>query len=213
MDSARSPRRTSVLPLFGAAGLMLATACKPAGGADNPERDLRDWSLADIEAELARNDEVLSDAGIMVAAVSIPPVATPDEGGAPPPGNDAAEDGGDTVIGSEAEDPVEVYDYEDEEAPAMQSAPEPEPMSAPMDEPESVRSRGSSRRRRAERRSAKDRGHCNRVCDLAEATCDLEVQICEMAERHPDEPRYEQACLRAEQQCVAASRACLRCEE
>ena len=45
------------------------------------------------------------------------------------------------------------------------------------------------------------------------ATLEGRPQICELAARHLDEPRYAQACLRAEQQCKAASEACQRCED
>jgi hypothetical protein len=51
------------------------------------------------------------------------------------------------------------------------------------------------------------------VCDLADATCDLETQICTLAEEHSDDPRYTNACVRSEEQCVAAAEACEACED
>lgn len=62
---------------------------------------------------------------------------------------------------------------------------------------------------RNERRAARDR--CDRICDLAEATCQLQARICEMAERHAGEERYESACQRANDQCSLASNACSSC--
>src|SRR5690606_2502903 len=55
-----------------AAGVPL-TACKATRRSDAPSLDVRGWSLAEIEAELQRNDEVLAREGIMVASASVPP--------------------------------------------------------------------------------------------------------------------------------------------
>jgi hypothetical protein len=63
--------------------------------------------------------------------------------------------------------------------------------------------------RRHERRAARDR--CDRICDLAEATCNLQTHICALADRHAGEARYESACQRANDQCKLASDACSAC--
>lgn len=53
---------------------------------------------------------------------------------------------------------------------------------------------------------------CTRICDIAESTCALAQQVCDLAAKHPDKPRYAKACKRAEQQCDAATEACDTCE-
>lgn len=52
---------------------------------------------------------------------------------------------------------------------------------------------------------------CTRICDLAQATCELRDHICGLAREHPDDARYTEACARAESQCTAASNACDTC--
>ena len=54
---------------------------------------------------------------------------------------------------------------------------------------------------------------CTRICDIAESTCALAQQVCDLAAKHPDKPRYAKACTRAEQQCDAATEACDTCED
>lgn len=187
------------------AGLPL-TACRAKGRSEAPGRDVRGWTLAEIEAELQRNDQALASAGIMVAAASVPPVTTAEPAPATEP------------TGEEA--PAEADDAGEGVQPTTPEAYEPAPTAAPpdyADEPleaeASSYGQGRERQRRASAHRDQAPSRCERVCDLAEATCELETQICELAERHPDEPRYAQACARAEQQCEAAARACDRCED
>ena len=45
-------------------------------------------------------------------------------------------------------------------------------------------------------------GDCETLCDLSSATCDLQVRICVLAERHTDDPRYGNACKRATTDCA-----------
>jgi hypothetical protein len=52
---------------------------------------------------------------------------------------------------------------------------------------------------------------CVTVCELASAICELEGQICGMADRHPEDPRYLDACERATDDCRVASDACHTC--
>lgn len=52
---------------------------------------------------------------------------------------------------------------------------------------------------------------CQQVCDLAAIGCGLGDQICELADRHPDEPEYAAACERANADCEAAKEACHAC--
>jgi hypothetical protein len=52
---------------------------------------------------------------------------------------------------------------------------------------------------------------CIQVCELSEITCELGVQICELAQRHAGDLDYEQACARATEDCDAAQEACDVC--
>lgn len=52
---------------------------------------------------------------------------------------------------------------------------------------------------------------CERICDLAEATCDLEGRICALADEHPTERRYADVCGRAQDDCARANEACEGC--
>jgi hypothetical protein len=52
---------------------------------------------------------------------------------------------------------------------------------------------------------------CIQVCELSEITCELGVQICELAQRHAGDQDYEQACARATEDCDAAQEACDVC--
>lgn len=54
-------------------------------------------------------------------------------------------------------------------------------------------------------------GRCQTICDLAASTCELEGRICDLAARHPNEPRYADLCRRAEDDCRVASEACQLC--
>ncbi len=54
---------------------------------------------------------------------------------------------------------------------------------------------------------------CEQICDLAGISCSLGEQICELAERHPEEDDYVAACERANSDCEAAKEACDACVE
>ena len=193
-------------------------ACKLEGGSDSPDRDVRGWTIAEIEAELARTDQELAGEGIMIA------MATPAEASFDVPGP-AVEEPAAEEPGTEPE-PAGDDDGAGVSLPPDSPSEPPTPSVAPtsvyegellgaesstIDAPALERREG---RRRMSSRSRRDTDtRCERVCRLAEATCELETQICELAARHPDEPRYAQACARADQQCEAASQACERCEE
>jgi hypothetical protein len=56
---------------------------------------------------------------------------------------------------------------------------------------------------------AEDR--CPLICSLADSTCGLTDEICELAERHPDDDAYSIACERASGDCSLAREACLEC--
>lgn len=61
--------------------------------------------------------------------------------------------------------------------------------------------------------AADDRDGCERRCQLAEAICELEGSICDLADRHTGEDRYADACARAGDDCTRAEEACVACSE
>ena len=52
---------------------------------------------------------------------------------------------------------------------------------------------------------------CEALCQLADTACELRTQICDLAQDHIGESRYEAACWRATDQCTRASTACEGC--
>lgn len=54
---------------------------------------------------------------------------------------------------------------------------------------------------------------CATLCELSEAICQLEVQICSMAEDHEGDPIYVDACERAVEDCELSGDACNQCVE
>ncbi len=209
--------RPTVGVVLGLAVGMGLTACRMKSSEPSSNPDMNAWTLAEIEAELDNNDAVLANAGIMVAMAD--PI-------------DIEQDAGDEVDVKPVTTPGSTHAGEKlgVEASPPEPAPEPEPMDAPMEPPSPVADyddaeeqfapESPSRRRRFKRRDRSTRSsksdspsRCDRVCGLAEATCDLETQICTLAEEHFDEPRYQKACRRSELQCSAAADACRRCED
>jgi hypothetical protein len=200
--------------LLGLAALPLV-ACKAKTSSDAPSRDVRSWTVAEIEAELDRNDRVLANEGIMIA-MATPTVAPPEPAPATEP-EAGPEAGPPPDEAHEGTDPDDGGQPATEPAPELAGSAQPTAVTEPSESYdaklyEDERGRERRRARIGSRSPRRDEGtRCERVCELAVATCELETQICELAARHPDEPRYEQACLRAEQQCLAASQACERC--
>ncbi|MEM6995634.1 MAG: hypothetical protein AAF721_34300 [Myxococcota bacterium] len=183
----------------------------------------RPTSAIDIEAELSRNEVALRDAGIVVppppAAEPAPIVMTPpsDDPEPEPPRADPPQPFPEPLPEPSPPPPAPAStDYDD--APELSSRRDERnyAVDAEMEEPAKGRRRRRSRRRRAERTTRAERrassSRCDRVCDLAEATCGLAGHICSLAEKHPDDARYLEACVRAERQCDAADQACQACE-
>lgn len=52
---------------------------------------------------------------------------------------------------------------------------------------------------------------CMTVCDLSTSICQLQDRICDLAPRHPNEPRYQAACERAARDCQSSQEACHDC--
>ena len=58
---------------------------------------------------------------------------------------------------------------------------------------------------------ATDQDRCTRICNLADAICDLEANICRLASEHEDDERYTNACARAQTDCERAQTGCEEC--
>jgi hypothetical protein len=63
----------------------------------------------------------------------------------------------------------------------------------------------------AEPAATRQPSRCEQICGLASAICQLETNICALSERHPDTPRYQDACARAQGDCELAKSACHAC--
>lgn len=63
--------------------------------------------------------------------------------------------------------------------------------------------RGSNPRAEAQR--------CADICDLSQAICQLEAQICSLSDDHIGDPTYADACRRAHEDCDTADTECDRC--
>lgn len=171
-----------------ATGLLATAACaqRPSKTAMHPTAPV------DIEAELARNEAALREAGITVPAAPAP--AAPMAKTSPEQEIDEDQDQGEYE---------EIEQAMEDAAPASMSPPRAVESSETVSRP---RGRGA----RATRNDESSR--CDRVCDLSQTTCELAEHICGLAHQHPDENRYVEACARAERQCEAADQACQRCE-
>lgn len=161
-------------------------ACRAKSATEAPAIAIED-DIAAIESTLDRNEAELGAAGVQVALREL----------TPPPGVDAA-----------ASPPPEAAGEAREAPEAEETAPE-ELDEAPTSEPTAPTTTAQARPARRTRQSATDR--CERIRELAVATCELKTRICDLASRHPDAIRYEDACLRAEDQCRAASAASTEC--
>jgi hypothetical protein len=99
---------------------------------------------------------------------------------------------GDATLGAEGEAVEERPEAEDMAATEPQAAPN-----------EVAAGQAPSRREQAE--------YCSNVCDLSQAICELEGQICSLSENHGDDPIYTDACRRAGDDCDTADAECDRC--
>jgi hypothetical protein len=177
-------------------------------------------TIEEAERQLADNRRALEAAGISVPSATVavapgpPPEPEGDGEGADEPDD---EGGGETEPIEEAPQPEpapEIYDQPTYAEDAPGRAPRAESDDAYEAQDEDTRTVGSSvrERRRSRKSRRKQATRCERMCELAEATCDLQLQICALAERHATDVRYDRACQQAQLQCDAAARECERCE-
>lgn len=185
--------------------LALLAACKTRGRAESP--DLQGDDFFDVERALAVSETDLRDAGIVVAyrAPSNHDIAGADFG--VPPTTTTVPEHVTPEPTPEPEEPIAAEPVQPSES-EERDAPREATITAPARE----RRRSSLADWIAGRRAARAaRTRCERVCDLAAATCDLRDRICNLAGDHPDDTRYADACTRADDQCTAAKSYCDGC--
>lgn len=52
---------------------------------------------------------------------------------------------------------------------------------------------------------------CHDLCSLSASICEVEVKLCDIADRHPQEGSYQQLCREAQQECHEAEATCEDC--
>jgi len=172
-------------------GLMSAgcarTSTTPPPAAQ-PEQAVAD-DIAAVERELDARELELTDLGIALPLAELESPVTEDE--------DAADEAPEHTA------PSEPSSSADGAAPSAPSE---------STQAESTQAGRSPTTKRVQARSAA-RSRCERICDLAQATCELSERVCALAAQHADDPRYRDACARADDQCQASSGACAACRD
>lgn len=180
-----------------------SAACVSGCKKDHPDTVVpRAGSLADYEALLAHNAAELEAAGIVVARADAHPTSPATPGAATPERSYAER---------QPEDAAPEAEATDELAPSAPEAPPSQADGHALPAAPTVTFGESKRRSSMDGRARKASTRCERICELAQIACELEARICDLAEGHPDDPRYAQACTRAADQCEVASQACTRC--
>lgn len=190
----------------------------PEPGAASPAPVGPQRSLAELERELTNNEAKLQALGVELRART----TTADDaviGGEKPAQERKAEAGGGSGAAKSATRPSPAPSREDEPSGKAKGdrkgskpkktdsaavpggvAPAPDPAKAtPLSPTEQPQLDAATR--------------CSQVCSLSDITCELGVQICELAQRHVDNEDYEQACVRATEDCDAAQEACDACTQ
>jgi hypothetical protein len=180
---ARSDTRLAVALLAAAIALPTLACTKKPSNARSPDASSGEPQPGggDPLAELDSLEREMQRLGLPVAASRATTPTGVLEGSGEGGGMDMDGDG---TVGAQAE-------AFEEEAPVQPAPAEAEPDRSP------------DRRGQAQR--------CSDVCDLREAICELEVQICSLSEGHGDDPTYANACRRAGDDCDTADDECDRC--
>lgn len=193
----------------------------PTGSADDVQQAPR--SLAEIELELATNNAKLRELGVELPSTAMPAEALGDVRSGDATGTKTTTTG---EAGRKTSPST---------APPPGAQPSPKPSNFDRESKPPKRDKGGGKAKddaerglagggerpdqaKAAPLSPADEGldaaaRCQQVCDLAAISCDLGDQICELADRHPDEPEYASACERANTDCEAAKEACDACVE
>lgn len=217
-DSAREREQAGATEQDPAA-MEAPVAAHPAEPAEPADR-----TLEDIAVELARNEAKLRALGVVLPSRSTtseknlgnegdavaPEAEPPRPGGAgsgitPKPDSQPStapapkgETGSATKQGQGRKDSKPKKKTEDADTSERFAKPPPEEAKAtPLSPTEQPKLDAATR--------------CIQVCELSEITCELGVQICELAQRHAGDNDYEQACARATDDCDAAQEACDVC--
>lgn len=205
MTARREPlATTAALLLLG--GLL---ACKPKQPAHSP-KELAD-DIAKIEAALEQREDELGRAGIVVArrsptakdAAQTETPAEPIEDTSVQEPTGDPEPTGDEALDAPPSEPTTTTAERPTDAGPVQPAAEAQLLRA--------RRAGNTARNRAKRSRARPLTRCEKICELAQTTCELRDRVCTMAGDHPDDVRYEAACRRAGDQCSAATLHCDSC--
>ena len=54
---------------------------------------------------------------------------------------------------------------------------------------------------------------CEDLCSLATSICGIKEKLCNLADRHPNDPSYTNLCREAKQECGDSQDACIQCVE
>ncbi|MGH1346835.1 MAG: hypothetical protein ACRBN8_35030 [Nannocystales bacterium] len=52
---------------------------------------------------------------------------------------------------------------------------------------------------------------CHDLCSLSSSICEVEVKLCDIADRHPQESGFQELCREAQQECRQAELSCADC--
>ena len=52
---------------------------------------------------------------------------------------------------------------------------------------------------------------CHDLCSLSVSICEVQVKLCDIADRHPQEGSYQELCREAQQECQEAQQSCEDC--
>jgi hypothetical protein len=188
-------------------------ACKKQEPSRTPTE--LDDDIAQIDAALHQREAELQRAGIVVAYRA--PVRSEPAGAAPEiPATEPAEDVADeevpTGVEPRPEPPTTTEVAPVESSPTQEREAMDAPRSAPPDRKRRAHAHASNRSRlAAERDQRRPHTRCEKICVLADTTCELRERVCTLAGEHPDDVRYQDACRRAEDQCGAATQHCESC--
>jgi hypothetical protein len=203
------------------------SAAEPEPAPAAMDMQAADRSLGDIEPELASNEAKLRALGVALpsrvvtngdatlgtelAPAPKPEPARPGGGGvAPRPDarpsaaptksetNNAGKGAGSASTKQERKQPSKkAKDKDTDESDRFANPPPEQAKATPLSPTEQPQLDAATR--------------CIQVCELSEISCELGVQICELAQRHAGDQDYEQACARATEDCDAAQEACDVC--
>ncbi len=194
---------------------MLEDYAPPAPAGVSADLDQLDASLEAYEQQLAQNESRLRAMGVRIASADpadkreSEALAKDDRFAQPPPprSRDAQ---GDRARDEAAEVKTK--------SPAKKATRAPAPSPRPTAPTSAGRAQGGvSQPAEAKPVAAQEpdddnnRGRCAELCELAQATCELEAKICDLAARHTDDPRYAEVCRRADEDCRVGSEACTLC--